>query len=224
MSGISRNLMGPYPSGVPNPRTVHVHPYPTRYHGTINTRPMFSLPFMYQPHAVFKPDDFSRSTDGLGQAPRANLGSLQYDTGRGVFRPGGYGGGIFDSNLAGLGYTADSLPWLTYSPDTVEFQKDLNTLLRAAGKPTVTEDGKMGPGTCEACQSIDACRPMPTACSQATAAPVLAPTLPSTPATMDASLLPSGGGMSSTTKNVIAFVGAGTVALGIAYLVMKRKG
>jgi hypothetical protein len=30
------------------------------------------------------------------------LGFMQYDTGRGVFRPGGRGGGIFDGNIAGF--------------------------------------------------------------------------------------------------------------------------
>lgn len=224
MSGMSRNLMGPYDQGVPSPRTVHVHPYPTRYHGTINTRPMFSLPFQYQPHAVFKPDDFSRPTDGLGRQPVVSgLGSLQYNTGRGIFRPGGYGGGIFDNNLAGLGYTADSLPWLKYSADTVEFQKDLNVLLRAAGKPTVSEDGEMGPSTCNACRSLDACRPVPTACSQSTTT-VPVTTAPSLPMTTDASLMPGGGGMSSTTKNILAFAGAGAAVLGIAYLVMRKRG
>lgn len=71
MSGIARNLMGPYPRGVPSPRAVHVHPYPTRYHGTINTRPMFGKPFQWQPHAVFKPDDFypEAPVSGLGLSP-----------------------------------------------------------------------------------------------------------------------------------------------------------
>jgi len=31
------------------------------------------------------------------------VGTLQYDTGRGIFRPGGRGGGIFDGNIAGFG-------------------------------------------------------------------------------------------------------------------------
>jgi len=175
---------------------------------------MFSLPFQYQPHAVFKPDDFSRSTDGLG--------TLQNSTGRGIFRPGGYGGGIFDQNIAGLGYTAESLPWLTYSADTVEFQKDLNVLLRAAGKATIPEDGKMGPGTCDVCRELDACRPIPTSCSNqyaaAPAAPVTAPVVVN-----QSAMFPSSR-MSSTTKNALVFVGAGAVALGAAFLFLKKRG
>jgi len=27
---------------------------------------------------------------------------MLYDTGRGIFKPGGYGGGIFDGNLSGI--------------------------------------------------------------------------------------------------------------------------
>lgn len=65
MSGIRRNLMGPDPVGVPSPLTVHVHPYPTRYHGTFATRPVFGFPFMRQPHAVYKPDDFYSFYPGL---------------------------------------------------------------------------------------------------------------------------------------------------------------
>lgn len=40
----------------------------------------------------------------------SGLGVLQYNTGRGVFRPGGNGGGIFDGNIAGLGSTARRRP------------------------------------------------------------------------------------------------------------------
>lgn len=36
----------------------------------------------------------------------SGLGDLQYQTGRGIFRPGGNGGGIFDGNIAGLGAVA----------------------------------------------------------------------------------------------------------------------
>lgn len=45
--------------GVPSPYTVHVHPYPTRFHGGIWTRPYSQSPMVQQPHAVFKPDDFA---------------------------------------------------------------------------------------------------------------------------------------------------------------------
>lgn len=48
----------PYAHGVPTPYAVHVHPYPTRYHGGIWTRPVFGLPYVRSPQAVFKPGDF----------------------------------------------------------------------------------------------------------------------------------------------------------------------
>lgn len=219
MSGMRRDLLGPYPRGVPSPRTVHVHPYPTRYHGSINTRPMFSMPFQWAPHAVFKPDDFNR------EGPMQGLGTLQYNTGRGIFLPQGYGGGIFDENLSGLGYTSESIPWMTYSADTLQFQKDLNNLLRAAGKPTISEDGKLGKNTCNACRGIDACRPVPKSCDQQYAqtsspAPLPAPPLPSA----ESSMLPSpGGGLSRSTKNAMIFVGAGAAAIGAVYLFSRAR-
>lgn len=220
MSGISRNLMGPNPRGVPSPRVVHVHPYPTRYHGTINTRPMFNLPFQYQPHAVFKPDDFNREPPPPNVGTQG-LGTLQYNTGRGIFLPPGGSGGIFNSNLAGLGYTADSLPWSTYSADTVEFQKDLNNLLRAEGKPTLLEDGRMGKDTCNACRSLEACKPVPTNCAKqytTASSSTVAPPITVTESTM----LPRPG-MSSSTKNALIFMGAAAAALGVGYVVMKRR-
>ena len=87
-------IMPGYPAGVPNPLHKHTHPYPTRYHGTIYTRPVYTLPFSENPHAVPMPRDFA----GFGSVA---LGD--YEVGRGIFRPGGYGGGVFDGNIAGLG-------------------------------------------------------------------------------------------------------------------------
>jgi len=64
--------------GVPTPYVAHVHPYPTRYHGGIWTRPVFEFPYAPSPQSVFKPDDFTpdaysrypwaaKPTNGLGQ-------------------------------------------------------------------------------------------------------------------------------------------------------------
>ena len=102
---IKSNLMGPYPKGVPSPYVAHVHPYPTRFHGPIYTRPVFGFPWVESPQAVFKPNDFTPYGDEGPdrETGTAGLGDLQYNTGRGVFRPGGRGGGIFDTTLAGLG-------------------------------------------------------------------------------------------------------------------------
>lgn len=56
-----------YPSGVPSQFEAHVHPWPTRYHGPIYTRPVFGLPYVQSPYAVFKPGDFSATaTAGFG--------------------------------------------------------------------------------------------------------------------------------------------------------------
>lgn len=221
MSSIARNLVGPYPRGVPSPRAVHVHPYPTRYHGTINTRPMFGKPYKRQPHAVFKPDDFNRPVV-------SGLGSLQVNTGRGIFLPEGYGGGIFDENISGLGYSVSNLPWHSYSPDTLNLQQDLNKALKDLGQPSISEDGKLGDATCSAAKYVQNSSgygyvDVPPECSKTHAStsvpPIVAPPIDQS----DAALLPRAG-MSSTTKNVLIFVGAGAAALGVAYFVMKRKG
>lgn len=56
-----------YPAGVPSQFSVHVHPWPTRFHGPIYTRPVFGLPYAQSPYAVFKAGDFSATaTAGLG--------------------------------------------------------------------------------------------------------------------------------------------------------------
>jgi hypothetical protein len=44
---------------IPSPYKVHVHPYPTRFHGGIWTRPVFGLPFQPAPSAVFMPHQFA---------------------------------------------------------------------------------------------------------------------------------------------------------------------
>lgn len=49
--GLSMNTYnGPVPPGVPNPFTVMLHSYPTRYHGPIYTRPMYDLPWAERPN------------------------------------------------------------------------------------------------------------------------------------------------------------------------------
>lgn len=227
MSGMSRNLLGPYPRGVPSPRAVHVHPYPTRYHGSINTRPMFSLPFQWQPHAVFKPDDFNR------EGPVQGLGALQYNTGRGIFLPQGYGGGIFDENISGLGYSVSSLPWHKYSADTLALQKDLNKALRDMGLATIEEDGKLDTDTCGAAAKVSASPgygyiDVPPECNKShpTTTTTTVPTAPALEPTQASALSPGGGaGLSRTTKNALVFVGAGVAAIGAVYLFMRsRKG
>jgi len=70
---------GPFPEGVPNPYTVMLHSYPTRYHGPIYTRSMYSLPFIDQPY------DFvvEEGMEGLGadaSAPAAPRAGQDCDT------------------------------------------------------------------------------------------------------------------------------------------------
>ncbi len=101
--------------GVPNPYIVHRHPYPTRYHGTINTRPVFGLPYVGRPQGVFRPVNFySAWPPGpvTPQMPQSGLGQ-SWDVGDGVFRyPEADGGGIFNRALAGgcsaCGQTSDT--------------------------------------------------------------------------------------------------------------------
>lgn len=40
---------------VPSPYQVHVHPYPTRFHGGIWTRPVFGLPYVHHVQGHLRP-------------------------------------------------------------------------------------------------------------------------------------------------------------------------
>ena len=110
-----------YPAGLPNPLVRHWHPYPTRFHGSIYTRPVFELPYVLSPSNVAQPGEI------------AGLGS--YDVGCGVFRPGGYGGGVFDGNLSGLGATSDQL---TYLQGKLKEAEQAIAAIKAASFPTAT--------------------------------------------------------------------------------------
>ncbi len=57
---------GPVPEGVPNPYTVMLHSYPTRYHGPIYTRPEFGLPW------AERPNDFGLQPAMLGLGDAAS--------------------------------------------------------------------------------------------------------------------------------------------------------
>jgi len=60
--------------GVPSPYTVHVHPYPTRFHGGIWTRPYTQSPLAPTPYSVLKPDDFA--PDAYARYPFQGIGEL----------------------------------------------------------------------------------------------------------------------------------------------------
>lgn len=164
----------PIVPGVPTPYTMHVHPYPTRFHGAIYTRPVFGAPVIARPQDVFTPGyNIDREVpqptlSGLG----ATVGKgMLWDTGDGVFKPGGYGGGVFDGDISGLGSLsrrrsvkgigvsglgADSadMPWREKSNATVALQSTINAHLLGMGMCPIGVDGKMGGGTCGAARYV----------------------------------------------------------------------
>lgn len=159
----------PIVPGVPTPFSAKPRPYPTRFHGAIYTRPVFSFPVRATPFQAFTPGyDIDRSVpqptlSGLG----ATVGEGRlWEEGRGVFGPGGYGGGVFDGNISGLGSLsfpekmrgntlslgddAADYPWRSYSDKTKALQKATNVYLAQAALCPIAEDGKLGPSTCGA--------------------------------------------------------------------------
>ncbi len=263
-------MRGPgYPAGVPTPYAMHVSPYPTRFHGGIWSRPEFDFPVAPTPSTVFLPPrDIEMIPDkpysGLGSAGPAAAaeagGTARYNVGEGIFRPGGYGGGVFDGNLSGapaLGQRkARSLrglgdfshpspdpvndpanfPYGQYSAQTMQMQNALNSKLIANGFCPLIADGKLGPATCGAAQTIGGLSPgsavlWPSTCQDFTApklssggcgtgpsapTPVKSPTTAASPAVS----LPM---VSSTTKKVLGFVAGGLAAVGVVYYVKKRR-
>lgn len=134
-SGLGMN----YPDmerGVPNPYTVHVHPYPTRYHGGIYTRPVFGLPYVQSPQSVFKPDDFYDyyGVSGLGSVGGSSLGW-------------GVGG-----NTLGLGATGTPIYYYakTANPKVTTLQEAANKVLVANGYLPIKVTGIMEATTCGA--------------------------------------------------------------------------
>lgn len=70
MAGLGASLNtyeGPVPPGVPNPYTVMLHSYPTRYHGPIYTRPMFGKPWSE------RPNDFALEPGFMGLGDEASV-------------------------------------------------------------------------------------------------------------------------------------------------------
>lgn len=214
-----------YPHGVPNSQIVHFHPYPTRYHGGDWTRPAFKFPFVKSPQSVFKPDNI----DVQG------LGSLQVRTRGGVFRPGGRGGGIFDGNIAGLG-SDDPMPWMEVSPTTKAIQSAFNSWAQSQGLPTLTEDGKLGGGTCGAlkyaqakgagfvpppsCQSFSAYPPGSSSGGGGGVVISTAPSASTPPVTAASSSVMLG---SSSNKKALAFAAGGLAVFGAVYWYTKKK-
>jgi hypothetical protein len=341
---LRRSLMGPYQRGVPTQYAVHYHPWPTRFHGPLYQRPVFMFPWMSSPQNVFKPGDFypgelteaQMSIQGLGAAEHmTGREAILYDTGRGVFKPGGYGGGIFDGNLSGitalsglgvLGEPPDKMarplttprrrrrrmleglgvipstcwdtpgfkdcanrkfveaqkqcaegsilhpfesttecekrvhaeltesqcvpvlcpagapvtaaapagtyPWKAYSPDTLALQKSTNVALKSAGYCPISEDGKLGGGTCGALKTLGKATP-PTC--QAFTTPPKPPCAAAAPRAgfITTSLAPvTAAAVTPTTlqfgtapdwKKYAAFAAGAVIVAGGAYLLLRRK-
>ncbi len=154
--------------GIPNPYAATTHPYPTRYHGGIWTRPVFGFPYVTSLQSVFKPTDFNDANPAL-----RGLGEMLVTTGNGVFGEPSGGGGVFGPSLYGLGYDAPTFyPNATVAaaassapqapplkgqgkgesgdPRVAELQGYLNRVLTAAKLPTLSTDGKLGPKACGA--------------------------------------------------------------------------
>lgn len=190
-------MKGPgYRQGVPTPYVAHVHPYPTRFHGGIWTRPVFGMPSQQQTSSVFIPGrDIDMQPDRPYTGPGIQgLGQVGWDVGDGVFRPGGYGGGVFDGNLAGapaLGKRGrgralrgfgdlpagvapasasdqTNFPFGKYSAQTLQLQQKINALLGKYKLCPLIADGKLGAATCGA--AIDP-RILPDSANQGISAP-----------------------------------------------------
>ncbi len=165
----------PIVAGVPNPFFYKNRVYPSRFAGGIWTRPVFSAE---QGRGIIARNQ-SHFTPGYNidrEVPQPMLSGLGevnagWDTGSGVFKPGGYGGGVFDGDISGLGSigtrrvhktrhsgfalrglgddTAD-YPWKEKSAKTAELQTATNASLAKAGMCPITVDGKLGGSTCGA--------------------------------------------------------------------------
>ena len=140
MMQINRNLDGPYQRGVANPYVAHVHPYPTRFHGAIYTRPTFGLPYVRNPASVFKPDDFYEYYGVKG------LGSVG-----GTFAGSSMGNGTVGGNTLGLGATGTPIYYMSRSnPKVTTLQSGLNKVLTAQGYREIPVNGRMDSLTCAA--------------------------------------------------------------------------
>ncbi len=245
-------MKGPgYVPGVPTPFTMHVNPYPTRFHGGIWSRPAFKFPQIQQTSTVFLPP---RDIDMIPDRPPNGYsglggGDLAVDAGDGIFRPGGYGGGVFDGNLAGapslgrartLGDASTDTgdyPWMAYSAKTAALQTATNASLAAAGYCPLAVDGKLGPATCGARNRLtvddktgavwsnpSTCQsystPKLTSAGCGSGGSSLVTSSPASQASMS-SKLPL---MSSNTKKALGFVAGGLLAVGAVYFIKKRRG
>ena len=69
----------------------------------------------------------------------------------------GRGNGILSGNMLGIGAALGedpSYPWREYSADTKALQQVTNDALKAHGYEPISDDGKLGPGTCGAIRAM----------------------------------------------------------------------
>lgn len=246
----------PIVQGVPTQYVYQNRVYPTRFHGGSWVRPVFGFPKKTAPFDVFTQSyNVDRSMpqptlSGLGAT--VGTGPL-WNTGEGVFRPGGYGGGVFDGNISGLGSIgarptpkalgedADAMPWKTRADRTLELQSTINAYLLSMGMCPIGVDGKLGGATCGAAKyvldqkggSAAVSAEMPSACN-AHQAEWSAPKkntgqcgASAAPVSVTpASTLPSPAlqsGMSSSSKRALGFALGGALAIGAVVLLKKRR-
>ncbi len=157
----------PIVAGVPSPFVMHNHPWPTRFHGAQYERYVFGAPVIARTQKVLTPG-YDMNVN-IPQPTLSGLGAVQsqWDVGQGVFKPGGYGGGVFDGDISGLGSIGArrvlkgvamrglgednvSYPWKVFSAQTKALQESTNSLLAQAALCPIAVDGKLGPGTCGA--------------------------------------------------------------------------
>lgn len=169
----------PIVPGVPTPYFYQNRVWPSRFHGPIYTRPMFGFPERPKTQEVFTQGyNLNREVpqptlSGLG----ATVGEgMLWETGNGVFKPGGYGGGVFDGDISGLGsigprtirhkksrartlrglgaVSSTDMPWKTKADATIALQSTINAYLLRFGMCPISVDGKLGPGTCGAARYV----------------------------------------------------------------------
>lgn len=246
----------PIVPGVPTQYVYQNRVWPSRFHGPIYTRPVFGMPKITAPFDVFTA---SYNVDReLPQPTLSGLGATVgegplWDTGEGVFRPGGYGGGVFDGNISGLGSIGqrtaprkaigaddDDMPWRVKTNTTIELQSTVNALLLGMGMCPIEVDGKLGGATCGAAKyvlqqkggSAAISEEMPTACNTHQAEWV-APRKNTgncgggVPApSPNTSSLPSPvlqSGMSSSSKRALGFALGGALAIGAVVMLRKKR-
>jgi hypothetical protein len=172
-----------------------------------------------------------------------------WDEGEGIFKPGGYGGGVFDGDISGLGSIGkrraprgiamrglgDAYPWREKNDATIAFQSTLNAHLLAKGMCPITVDGKLGSDTCGAVKFLNN-----NGISVATPDGCVAHPSDSTAPRKNSGGCGGGGGrtvvpssnlpvqpleagMSSGTKRALGFALGGVLAIGAVVMLRKKR-